>query len=100
MMLAASYKNFLCINNDPPIVAAVAALVHLRDKFAWNILPESCIPEILSSYGAQIAAAVSGKYDRIPYYIEELSEEGKAIDNEIFLNFIYKSFALGFRDKW
>jgi len=94
------YKNFLCINNDPPTVAAVAALVHLRDKFAWGILPESCIPEILSSYGAQIAAAVSGKYNRIPYYMEKLSEERKSMDNETFLNFIYKSFALGFSEKW
>jgi adenosylcobinamide amidohydrolase len=94
------YKNFLSINHDPPTVAAVAALVHLRDKFVWGILPESCIPEILSSYGAQIAAAVSGKYERILYYREKLSEERKSMDNEIFLNFIYKSFALGFSEKW
>ena len=93
-------KSFLCINNDPPTVAAVAALVHLRDKFFWGILPESCMPEILSSYGAQIAAAVSGKYDRILYYMEKLSAERKSMDNEIFLNFIYKSFALGFSEKW
>ncbi|MBC8231622.1 adenosylcobinamide amidohydrolase [bacterium] len=93
-------KNFLCINNDPPTVAAVAALVHLRDKFVWGTLPESCMPEILSSYGAQIAAAVSGKYNRIPYYIEKLSAERKSMDNEIFLNFVYKSFALGFSEKW
>jgi len=93
-------RNFLSINHDPPTVAAVAALVHLRDKFVWGILPESCIPEILSSYGAQIAAAVSGKYGRIPYYREKLSEERKSTDNETFLNFIYKSFALGFSEKW
>jgi adenosylcobinamide amidohydrolase len=93
-------KNFSCINYDPPTVAAVAALVHLRDKFIWGILPASCIPEILSSYGAQIAAAVSGKYERILYYREKLSEEKKSTDNEIFLHFIYKSFALGFSEKW
>jgi len=93
-------KNFSCINHDPPTVAAVAALVHLRDKFVWGILPESCMPEILSSYGAQIAAAVSGKYDRIPCYMEKLSAERKSIDNKIFLNFVYKSFALGFSEKW
>jgi len=93
-------KNFGCINEDPLTVSAVAALVHLRDKFVWGILPESCIPEILSSYGAQIAAAVSGKYDRMVNYREKLSEERKSMDNELFLDFIYKSFALGFSEKW
>jgi hypothetical protein len=58
------------------------------------------MPEILSSYGAQIAAAVSGKYKRIPYYREKLSEERKSMDNDTFLNFVYKSFALGFSEKW
>ena len=81
-------------------VAAVAALVHLRDKFVWGILPASCMPEILSSYGAQIAAAVSGKHDRIPMYRKKLSDGKKSIDNELFLSLIYKSFALGFGDKW
>jgi len=93
-------KNFVSINNDPMTVAAVAALVHLRDKFVWGMLPKSCMPEIMSSYGAQIAAAVSGKPDRIPLYRKKLSEGKKSIDNEAFLRLIYRSFALGFGAKW
>jgi adenosylcobinamide amidohydrolase len=54
-------QNFSNIVNDPLTVAAVAALVHLRDKFVWGILPESCIPEVMGRYGAQISEAVSGK---------------------------------------
>ena len=93
-------KNFVSIDNDPLTVAAAAAIVHLRDKFVWEMLPKSCMPEILSSYGAQIAAAVSGKPDRIPLYRKRLSDGKKSIDSEAFLRLIYRSFALGFGEKW
>jgi adenosylcobinamide amidohydrolase len=93
-------RNFSALEKDPMTVAAVAALVHLRDKFAWGILPESCMPEILSSYGAQIAAAVSGKYDHIHQYRKNLAEQKRPITNETFLDVIYRSFALGFSEKW
>ncbi len=93
-------KNFNAINSDPPTVAAVAAIVYLRDKIKWGILPETCMPEILGSYGAQIAAAVSGKYHRISYYRTLLAEERMEIGSEAFTGFIFKSFALGFKEKW
>ncbi len=93
-------KNFNSINNDPLTVAAVAAIVHLRDKIQWGILPGSCVPEILSTYGAQIAASVSGKYHRLEYYRSCLSGESQGIEKESFLNLVYRSFALGFREKW
>ncbi len=93
-------RNFNAINNDPPTVASVAAIVHLRDKMSWRILPESCMPEILGSYGAQIAAAVSGKYGRIPGYRRLLAEEHMETGNEAFVEFIFRSFALGFKEKW
>ncbi|GBD98052.1 adenosylcobinamide amidohydrolase [bacterium BMS3Abin07] len=93
-------RNFNAINNDPPTVAAVAAIVHLRDKIQWGILPKSCVSEILSTYGAQIAASVSGKYHRLEYYRDSLSGEFHGTGKESFLNLIYSSFALGFREKW
>jgi len=93
-------RNFNSINNDPLTVSAVAAIVHLRDKIRWGILPGSCVPEILSTYGAQIAAAVSGKYHRLEHYRSALSEESRGIGRESFLDLIYRSFALGFREKW
>ena len=93
-------KNFATINNDSVAVAAASALVHLRDKIEWGILPENCLPEIFSSYGAQLSASISGKFERVGYYRESLSHEQMGICNQTFTNFICKSFALGFREKW
>jgi len=93
-------KNFVNINRDSVTVAATSALVHLRDKIEWGILPENCLPEIFSSYGAQLSASISGKFERIGYYRECLSREQMGICNHTFTNFICKSFALGFNEKW
>ncbi|MFQ5453437.1 MAG: adenosylcobinamide amidohydrolase, partial [Candidatus Zixiibacteriota bacterium] len=93
-------KNFATINCDSVTVAATAALVHLRDKIEWGILPENCLPEIFSSYGAQLSASISGKFERVGYYRECLSREHMGISNHTFTNFICKSFALGFNEKW
>ena len=93
-------KNFVTINSDSVTVAATSALVHLRDKIDWGILPENCIPEIFSSYGAQLSASISGKFERIGYYRESLSREQMGICNQTFTNFVCKSFALGFNEKW
>ncbi len=40
--------NFAAVDRDPLVVAAVAALVHVSDRVAWGILPESCMPELRS----------------------------------------------------
>jgi adenosylcobinamide amidohydrolase len=93
-------RNFSCIDQDPLTVAAVAALVHLRDKFVWEILPKNCLPEVLSSYVAELAAAVSGKYDRLGAYRNVLSDDALAPDNAGFLHLIYRALALGFSEKW
>jgi Uncharacterized conserved protein len=93
-------KNFASINRDSVTVAATSALVHLRDKIEWGILPENSLPEIFSSYGAQLSASISGKFERVGYYRECLSREPMGIGNQTFTNFICKSFALGFNEKW
>ncbi len=93
-------ENFENINSDSITVAATSALVHLHDKIVWGILPENCLPEIFSSYGAQLSASVSGKFERMGYYRESLSLEQMGICNHTFINFICKSFALGFNEKW
>jgi len=92
--------NFEMINRDPLTVAAVAAIVHLWDKFMWGILPKSCMPEIFSSYGAQIASAISGKIDRLPVYREKLADVQKGTDNTALLDLIFRAMAMGFEDKW
>jgi len=93
-------KNFATLNRDSVTVAATAALVHLRDKIECGILPENCLPEVFSSYGAQLSASISGKFDRIGYYRECLSREQMGICKHTFIDFICKSFALGFNEKW
>ncbi|PIE35264.1 adenosylcobinamide amidohydrolase [candidate division KSB3 bacterium] len=93
-------KNFIGVDRDSVVVAAVAACVHLRDKIVWGILPESCWSEILSSHAAQIAAAVSGKYDHLPNYRARLAPLQGTTTNAAFLELIYHALALGFREKW
>jgi adenosylcobinamide amidohydrolase len=93
-------RNFLCIDQDPLTVAAVSALIRLRDEFAWGILPGSCLLEIFGSYGAQIVAAVSGKHHRVNEYRTELSKKVKSSENDDFLDFVYLSLARGFANKW
>jgi hypothetical protein len=81
-------------------VAAVAALVHLKDKLGWHILPEGCVPEIFSTYGAHLAAAVSGKYDRFVSYKDRLDGRRFSLENKAFLDFVYYCMAMGFEEKW
>jgi adenosylcobinamide amidohydrolase len=92
--------NFSNIINDPLTVAAVAALMHLRDKFLWGILPDSCIPEVLAAYGAQISAAVSGKSNRSHAYMQMLSASDMSLEKHAFLDFVCQALALGFKEKW
>lgn len=93
-------QNFSNIVNDPLTVAAVAALVHLRDKFVWGILPESCIPEVMGRYGAQISAAVSGKSNRTHEYMQILSTLDLSLEKHAFMKLVCRAFALGFGEKW
>lgn len=92
--------NFSCIDRDPVIVAAVAAMVHIKDKITWGILPIECRPEIMAVHAAQVAAAVSGKYNRLTYYQEILVLIKDKFNNEDFLNLTYRAIALGFSEKW
>lgn len=93
-------KNFSNVIKDPLTVAAVAALVHLRDKFLWGTLPRSCLPEVMAFYGAGISAAVSGKSHRICGYMQSLCTQQISLEKVEFLEFVYQAFALGFREKW
>lgn len=91
---------FNCIERDPLVVAAVAALVHVRDKVTWGILPRNCIPELLATYGAQVAAAVSGDYASLPAYRGRLAGRNYSIDECCFLRLVEYAIAMGFQDKW
>jgi adenosylcobinamide amidohydrolase len=93
-------NNFEGINRNPTVVAAVAAIFHLWDKFIWGILPKNCLADVMCAYGAQIAAAISGNYQRIDHYRNCLALEDIGISNTVFFKFIVNSIALGFGEKW
>ena len=92
--------NFEGINRDPLIVAGVAAVVHLWDKATYGILPQSCLTDVFCSYGAQIAAAVSGNYRRIHHYRNRLAREIVTTRDDTVIELIAKSIAMGFGEKW
>lgn len=93
-------RNFLAIERDPVTVAAVAAMVHMKDKLAWGVLPKSCRPEVMGAYAAQIACAVSGKYYRMEEYRSRLAPCGMDEGAEAFLDLVWRAMALGFKEKW
>jgi adenosylcobinamide amidohydrolase len=93
-------NNFRGIFHDPPTVAAVAALAHLKDKFAWGILPPLVWGEVMGSFAAQVSAAVSGRYEKIAEYRQTLAPKVSENTNRHFVILAARALALGFKDKW
>ena len=93
-------NNFEEIDRDPTTVAAAAALAHLWDKLAWCVLPEECRPEIMGPYAAQLAAAVSGKYERLAEYRQALAPSADAKNPQDLVSLACRALALGFSEKW
>jgi hypothetical protein len=92
--------NFTGIERDPVTVAAVAAMVHLKDKFAWGVLPATCWSEVMGAYAAQVACAVCGDYDRLADYRNSLAPVKAEMDNRAFVVLVCRALALGFGHKW
>jgi adenosylcobinamide amidohydrolase len=92
--------NFTAIERDPVTVAAVAAMVHLLDKFAWQVLPSSCWSEIMGSYAAQVACAVCGDYDKMEEFRGQLAPLPEENGNQDFVRLVCRAMALGFDAKW
>jgi adenosylcobinamide amidohydrolase len=93
-------NNFVGVDCDPLVVAAVAALAHVHDEITWGILPAGCAPELWATYGAQVAAAVSGNYCRLPGYRDSLAVAEYPAANDGFLSLVAHALALGFSEKW
>ncbi len=93
-------ENFSEIERDPVTVAAVAAMVHLKDKFAWGVLPVSCWSEVMGAYAAQVACAVSGKYEPLSDFRKHLAPPCSESRNDDFVDLACRAMALGFADKW
>jgi len=93
-------KNFTNIERNPTTVAAVAALVHLKDKFIWGVLPIVCWGEVIGSYAAQVACSASGNYYKLGTYREKLAPSHSQNSNRDFLDLVCRALAMGFADKW
>lgn len=92
--------NFHAIERDPVTVAAVAALAHLKDKISWGVLPETCWSEVMGSFAAQVACAVSGHYVRMDEYRRLLAPTRRETGNAAFIDLACRAIALGFAEKW
>lgn len=93
-------KNFICIDRDPLVVGALCGLLDVHDKMKWGILPKACYRELYAAFAAQIAAAISGRFDLFDRYRDTLVEGITSPDNQTMLACIYRSIAAGFADKW
>lgn len=93
-------KNFLCIDRDPLVAGAVSGLLDVHDKLRWGILPGSCFRELYGAFAAQIATAVSGKFEKFDKYRSEFVQGIIGPDNKSMLVCIYRAVAAGFSDKW
>ncbi len=93
-------KNADSIDRDPHTVAAAAAVVTIRDKCVWGVLPATSFAETTLPYLAQIAAAVSGDRARKGAFEEALQNELSSIGDGGLIESICKSIALGFAYKW
>ncbi len=93
-------RNAPGLDRDPVAVGAACALVHVRDKTVWGILPQSCWKENIVLHGSLLASAVAHRHDRFNAYAEKLSCEPCGIENREFLEFIFACCALGYGEKW
>jgi adenosylcobinamide amidohydrolase len=93
-------KNFSEIERDPVTVAAVAAMVHLKDKFSWGILPITCWSEVMGTYAAQVACAVNGDYTRMAAYRKLLAPTQGDNGNGVLVDLACRALGMGFADKW
>ncbi|MDR0549553.1 MAG: adenosylcobinamide amidohydrolase [Deltaproteobacteria bacterium] len=94
-------NNYLAFFHDPWVVAATAALAHLKDKFVYGVLPRLIWPEVMGAFAGQLAAAVSGRLDLAQEYARDLGPNPvEALDDQAFLGLAARALALGLRDKW
>jgi adenosylcobinamide amidohydrolase len=93
-------KNFMSVDRDPLVVGALSGLLDAHDKMKWGILPRTCYKELYGAFAAQIAAALSGKFEHFARYRNSFVEGTSAPDNQALLSCVFRAIAAGFADKW
>jgi hypothetical protein len=74
--------------------------VHLKDKFAWGVLPATCWREVMGTCAAQVACSVCGDYGCLAGYREHLAPTRTDTGNAAFVDLVCRALAVGFGDKW
>lgn len=92
--------NFLSANHDPVTVAAVQALVHVRDQFVWGVSPLGCIHEIMLGHASLLASAVAGKEIGREELKGELGDFELSLDSQNFVGLVRRCFVIGYGLKW
>ena len=93
-------QNFGALDRDPLVVAAVTAILSVRDRIRQGVFSAMSIGELISSFGAQLSAAASGKFDRVPAYRKRLPCDFNINNQAALVRFIGRCIAVGFSDKW
>ncbi len=91
-------RDFEEINRAPSTVAAVAAAVHLFDKFKWGTIHAECMPAIMSDHIATVAAAVYGGFDIVVFFRNAIAPRYRDNDNESFIKLICFAIAIGYTE--
>lgn len=92
--------NILAANHDPVTVAAVQALVHVRDQIEWGVLPVGCIQEIIIGHAALLCSAVAGREIGREAMQEQLKELSLSANGKDFIAIVRATFAVGYTLKW
>jgi adenosylcobinamide amidohydrolase len=93
-------QNFIGVERDPVTVAAIAAMVHLQDKFTWGILPDACWGDVMGAHAAQVACAVCGDYHRLVEFRRSLGTVRQEHTLQSFVALVCRALAMGFEQKW
>lgn len=99
-LAALAGRNRHALDRDPPSVAATSALIHLYDQVCWQVIPQTCWPEIATQQAALLAATVSGRFDHLAGYRDALAARTGTFTPEALVSLAATALALGFADKW
>lgn len=92
-------KNFLAVNHDSMIVAAVAGFVQTWELLSTGVLPADHRVELLTRDAASVAAAVAGRVAFEENVHDLLALDGFQSEGDAG-QFVCRAIAYGFEEKW
>ena len=89
-------KNLKSIVYEPKVAAVAYAIAAILDRIRFGTLPASSARDIFRQQAATLAANLSAKPDRWPYFYQELAKA----DPDQPVRTILSAIALGWSSKW